>query len=224
MDSYWIGVDDTKIEGTFVYGDNLPIIWNKWNIEEPNGDRNENCVEFQGDNGNWNDASCFIKNPSICEISNPMIDCRIYAIRALNFLTKNHNLHEFGYKYYGNNFNVADDYDLLESVLSNLSDVQEKNEEFINSLVGGACRNNKEKQNCTDYCANMAPELNLNLRWIFSIGIEVQANVLKQKLGQIEGRNSIILSRFKEILYNYEETIYGSDILYKNCLEFLCLN
>ena len=136
-----------------------------------------------------------------------MSDCRIYAIRALNFLTKNHNLHEFGYKYYGNNFNVADDYDLLESVLSNLSDVQEKNEEFINSLVGGACRNNKEKQNCTNYCANMAPELNLNLRWIFSIGIEVQANVLKQKLGQIEGRNSIILSRFKEILYNYTASV-----------------
>ena len=208
----------------------MPITWNKWDwgSEEPNGHRKENCVElnddgYDGYDGNWNDESCSTKNPFICEISNLMIDCRIYAIRALNFLTKNHNLKKFGYKYYGDNFNFDDDYDLLESVLSNLDDVQEKNEKFINSLVGGACRNNKEKQNCTNYCETMAPELNLSLHWIFSIGIEVQANVLKQKLGQIEGKNSIILSRFKEILYNYEETIYGGDILYKNCIEFLCL-
>ena len=46
LDSYWIGVDDTKIEGTFVYGDNLPITWNKWKTdpEEPYG--NGNCVEL----------------------------------------------------------------------------------------------------------------------------------------------------------------------------------
>ena len=231
---YWIGVDDTKVEGTFVYGNNLPITWEKWGTytNEPNGLRNENCVAIKTNRHvrYWKDVNCFEKRNSICEISNQNLDGRTYAIRALNFLTKHHSLADFGYEYYKNISGLEDGFDIkLYTVMTFITDFQEKNKEFINSLVGGSCPFNKEKHGsnltCSEYCGIVAPNMNLLLHWQYVIGIEFQVRELEKQLGQIEGVDSTILTRFKEILYKYEEKIYKGDTLNINCLEFsLCPN
>ena len=214
---YWIGVDDTKIEGNFVYGDNSPITWNYLdNSPDPpvTKNRNENCVGI--DNyGTWYDRNCFEKMDFICEISNQNIDGRIYSIRALNFLSRNHSLADYAYEYYEREFGQKkDDFDkkkILSFIMSYIIDFQEKNKVFINSLVGGACPFNFDEENetyskCSDYCkGNVASNSNKLLHWQYVIGIEFQARELRKQLNQIEGVDPIILARFKEILYDYEK-------------------
>ena len=231
---YWIGVDDTKIEGNFVYGDNTPITWNYLdNSFDPpvTENRNNNCVLIDYF-GTWYDRNCFEKRGFICEISNQNIDGRIYSIRALNFLTRNHSLADYAYEYYEREFDQEeDDFDknkILSFIMSYIIDFQEKNKVFINSLVGGACPFNFDEENekytkCSDYCnGNVASNFNKLLHWQYVIGIEFQARELRKQLNQIEGVDPIILARFKEILYDYEKKIYRGDTLTKNCAEFLC--
>ena len=230
---YWIGVDDTKIEGNFVYGDNLAITWSNWASVTEN--RKKNCVAigfYYGLYGYWYDSNCFEKRGFICEISNQNIDGRIYSIRALNFLTRNHSLADYAYEYYEREFDQEeDDFDkkkILSFIMSYIIDFQEKNKVFINSLVGGACPFNFDEENeaytkCSDYCnGNVASNFNKLLHWQYVIGIEFQARELRKQLNQIEGVDPIILARFKEILYDYEKKIYRGDTLTKNCAEFLC--
>merc|ERR1712150_35386 len=125
---YWIGVDDTKIEGNFVYGDNTPITWNYLdNSFDPpvTENRNNNCVLIDYF-GTWYDRNCFEKRGFICEISNQNIDGRISSIRAMNFLTRNHSLADYAYEYYEREFDQEkDDFDkkkILSFIMSYIID------------------------------------------------------------------------------------------------------
>ena len=54
-DSYWIGYNDRSEEGTFVWSNGSDSTYTNWNGGEPNNSGDEDVVEFNGNNGKWND-------------------------------------------------------------------------------------------------------------------------------------------------------------------------
>lgn len=55
----WIALNDVAVEGSWVWEDGVALgAYKSWNSNEPNGGRNENCVEMYDGNGKWNDMSC----------------------------------------------------------------------------------------------------------------------------------------------------------------------
>jgi len=56
----FIGLNDIKSEGTFVWEDGSSIHsgYSHWHKKEPNNDHDEDCVEIRSDN-EWNDESCY---------------------------------------------------------------------------------------------------------------------------------------------------------------------
>lgn len=62
----FIGINDQKEEGNFVYANGNKITYKNWNTNEPNGGRKENCVELI-EQGQWIDRSCDYKNLIVCE-------------------------------------------------------------------------------------------------------------------------------------------------------------
>ena len=77
--SVWIGLSDAESEGQWVWVDNTPLVYNKWEKRQPSGSHAENCavigngVLWNGGpqfDGHWNDVNCtgFTK-PYICEIT-----------------------------------------------------------------------------------------------------------------------------------------------------------
>jgi len=56
----FIGLNDIKHEGTFVWEDGTSINsgYSHWQNKQPNNDHNEDCVEILHDN-EWNDRSCY---------------------------------------------------------------------------------------------------------------------------------------------------------------------
>ena len=72
MDRAWIGLNDEKVEGKFVWVSGVQNFYTNWHGEtkEPNGGRRENCGETVAGynwNGAWNDNICGIQNNFICE-------------------------------------------------------------------------------------------------------------------------------------------------------------
>ncbi|XP_065651893.1 von Willebrand factor D and EGF domain-containing protein isoform X3 [Hydra vulgaris] len=66
--SYWIGLNDIKIEGTFVWSDGSSPKISNWKANEPNSLGDEDCVEINSDG--WNDLPCqTLLNGFICKIS-----------------------------------------------------------------------------------------------------------------------------------------------------------
>jgi hypothetical protein len=62
-EGYWLGANDIGVEGTFVWAaTRQPIPYATWDGNNPNNDRNEDCVQIltsdPRSNGRWNDISC----------------------------------------------------------------------------------------------------------------------------------------------------------------------
>ncbi|XP_050418947.1 uncharacterized protein LOC126832272 [Patella vulgata] len=57
----WIGLNDIKEEGKFVWSDETPLVWNNWSKGSPNNNYNmEDCVIMYGEqlDNTWNDHPC----------------------------------------------------------------------------------------------------------------------------------------------------------------------
>ncbi|CAH2321377.1 Hypothetical predicted protein [Pelobates cultripes] len=63
----FLGINDIKEEGVFVYLNGKQITYSNWPSTEPNGKRNENCVEARVNHSAWNDINCANKNRVLCE-------------------------------------------------------------------------------------------------------------------------------------------------------------
>ncbi|MFH1467357.1 MAG: MopE-related protein [Pseudomonadota bacterium] len=55
---FYIGYNDLAVEGTFVWSDGMSGTWTNWDSGEPNDLWGEDCSEFIGTTGNWNDLQC----------------------------------------------------------------------------------------------------------------------------------------------------------------------
>ncbi|KAH9498738.1 chromatin-modulating protein mrc1 [Bulinus truncatus] len=53
----WIGLNDLRMENSFVWTDNTPVTYTNWNPGEPNNQNDEDCVSMIG-GGKWNDGQC----------------------------------------------------------------------------------------------------------------------------------------------------------------------
>ena len=68
--SWWIGLNDLAVEGTFVWPDGSPATYTNWNEGEPNNAGGiEHCVEMGAGNGMWNDVPCDVARAYICGAS-----------------------------------------------------------------------------------------------------------------------------------------------------------
>jgi hypothetical protein len=69
-DALWIGINDTKTEGTFVWASKEPVSYTNWEPGEPNDHLgNEDCGQIYRSTGTWNDLSCTDQLFFICETS-----------------------------------------------------------------------------------------------------------------------------------------------------------
>lgn len=66
---WWIGLNDTKNEGTFVWSDNTPFNYMNWNDGEPNNAGEEDCANvIPWGGGTWNDLPCDQARPYVCRL------------------------------------------------------------------------------------------------------------------------------------------------------------
>jgi hypothetical protein len=69
--SYWIGLNDIAVEGTFIWADGTPFDFDtesNFSSGEPNNQGNEDCVEAFANN-RWNDLSCGNTRTTVCPLS-----------------------------------------------------------------------------------------------------------------------------------------------------------
>ncbi|XP_041376432.1 C-type lectin-like [Gigantopelta aegis] len=67
---YWIGLDDRKTEGVFLWQNGNHVSFAKWNPGSPNNDmRKQDCVVLAVSGNWWNDVQCSWKYNYICEHS-----------------------------------------------------------------------------------------------------------------------------------------------------------
>lgn len=65
--SVWIGGTDRKTESEFIWSKSgNKINFTQWLLGNPDNRNNEDCIEMNALTG-WNDASCDITKPFICE-------------------------------------------------------------------------------------------------------------------------------------------------------------
>ncbi len=66
---WWVGLNDIKAEGTFVWTDGSKLDYLHWNGGEPNNAGEEDCANItQGGGGQWNDLACGAGRPYICRL------------------------------------------------------------------------------------------------------------------------------------------------------------
>lgn len=66
---WWVGLNDLKTEGTFVWTDGTKLDYLHWNGGEPNNAGEEDCANLtQGGGGQWNDLACDAARPYICKL------------------------------------------------------------------------------------------------------------------------------------------------------------
>lgn len=69
----WLGASDSAVEGTFVWVDTAPVVYNNWRAGEPNDNgaagAGEDCAVIEGDTAanEWDDRTCTNTHPVICE-------------------------------------------------------------------------------------------------------------------------------------------------------------
>ena len=72
--SYWIGLNDIKQEGVYVWSSGQPITYSNWNSHQPDDYRHsEDCVEFWAQPATWNDNRCIVNRPFICQMPDGML-------------------------------------------------------------------------------------------------------------------------------------------------------
>ena len=58
----WIGANDFMTQNNFVWNDNTKFDYSNWHINEPSGNKNEDCVHITGPDNEamtkWNDENC----------------------------------------------------------------------------------------------------------------------------------------------------------------------
>ena len=66
--SWWLGLSDQRVEGTFEWADGEPLVFTRWSNGEPNdsGSR-EDCAQLVPWNGLWNDLDCGRRLPFVCQ-------------------------------------------------------------------------------------------------------------------------------------------------------------
>ncbi|KAL3880789.1 hypothetical protein ACJMK2_033000, partial [Sinanodonta woodiana] len=64
----WTGLNDRQKTGSYMWIDNWPVMYTKWDVNEPTKGPNEGCVLFNR-TGLWSDVSCNITLPFICKIT-----------------------------------------------------------------------------------------------------------------------------------------------------------
>ncbi|XP_078695922.1 uncharacterized protein LOC144924510 isoform X2 [Branchiostoma floridae x Branchiostoma belcheri] len=83
-DSYWIGLNDVREEGSFVWSDEAksPAVYTNWQPDQPDNGGGEDCVEMTK-NQDWNDLPCSSKLNFICEKEKTQWTCPpIYGVNA----------------------------------------------------------------------------------------------------------------------------------------------
>ena len=66
---YWIGLNDIKTEGMYVWQSGAPITYSNWDSHQPDDWRHtEDCAAWRSWSNKWNDLSCTSKKPYICEV------------------------------------------------------------------------------------------------------------------------------------------------------------
>ncbi|KAI8517186.1 response to nematode [Branchiostoma belcheri] len=83
-DSYWIGLNDVREEGSFVWSDeaNSPAVYTNWHPDQPDNGGGEDCVEMTK-NQDWNDLPCSSKLNFICEKEKTQWTCPpLYGVNA----------------------------------------------------------------------------------------------------------------------------------------------
>ncbi|XP_070539237.1 low affinity immunoglobulin epsilon Fc receptor-like [Ptychodera flava] len=65
----WIGLNDIKVEGKFVWADGSPLKYRNWNVGQPdNGSNREDCAHLVFTaQGRWNDWPCSHRAGFVCE-------------------------------------------------------------------------------------------------------------------------------------------------------------
>ncbi len=70
-EAYWLGADDLKQEGTYIWAETgETLAYSRWNGEQPNNliGGTEHCLEMRREyNYTWNDLSCDSNISFICE-------------------------------------------------------------------------------------------------------------------------------------------------------------
>jgi cysteine-rich repeat protein len=66
LGSYWIGLDDFAMNGTFAWHDGTPLGYTNWAPMEPDDPASSRCVD-QSTAGLWGDEVCSNNHPRICE-------------------------------------------------------------------------------------------------------------------------------------------------------------
>ena len=71
--SVWIGGTDAASEGRWVWSPtNTPLSYTNWNAGEPNNRGSEDCMQFYGDTGKWNDLRCAKELKYVCQTACPV--------------------------------------------------------------------------------------------------------------------------------------------------------
>ena len=93
---WWIGLNDRLEEGEFVW-DGIGTNNNgftKWRHDQPDDWKNEDCVEFDKDYGTWNDRSCTLKSPFICQMEKEIgTGIELITNSFIDFFTFTSSLH-----------------------------------------------------------------------------------------------------------------------------------
>ena len=73
----WIGFTDEAEEGRWAWANGDPVTFTSWAPGEPNDAGNEDCVvnEYNGMPGLWNDWSCTMEWPFVCESGGATTGC-----------------------------------------------------------------------------------------------------------------------------------------------------
>ncbi|XP_019637235.1 PREDICTED: uncharacterized protein LOC109479686 [Branchiostoma belcheri] len=83
-DSYWIGLNDVREEGSFVWSDEAksPAVYTNWHPDQPDNGGGEDCVEMTK-NQDWNDLPCSSKLNFICEKEKTQLTCPpLYGVNS----------------------------------------------------------------------------------------------------------------------------------------------
>jgi hypothetical protein len=68
-EKWWMGLNDRRIEGRFVWEDGTPVTYTNWGPDEPNDSGGEDCGQLNRyADGGWNDEPCGTVLPFICEL------------------------------------------------------------------------------------------------------------------------------------------------------------
>ncbi len=66
--AWYIGLNDIAVENDFVWLDGIPAMYTAWDTGEPNDLEGEDCVVLR-DTADWNDQTCALATPFVCELA-----------------------------------------------------------------------------------------------------------------------------------------------------------